>query len=364
MKTWKISLYIAAAAVLSACSDDSRPLSPADSLIADLQTTAGEGKILFGHQDAYMYGYTWRASSKDSLDRTDVKDVCGQHPAVLGLDLGGIEFLNLKNLDGNPFGFMREAALRHCAEGGVVTLSWHPRNPLTGGDSWDVSSDKVVASVLDGGEKHDEFMQWLSNCADYLDTFKNDDGELIPLIFRPWHEHTGSWFWWGQKLCTPDQYRQLWKMTYDYMTAERGLDNLVWAFSPGADLGDEEYMTRYPGDDMVDMLGLDCYQYGELPASNETYVAQLRDRLSLMTELGREHGKLIALTETGCEGVPYAKWWTEVLYQAIKDYPIAYVLVWRNACDMPGHYYAPWPGQESEADFKEFAAHDDIIMLE
>ena len=203
MKTWKISLYIAAAAVLSACSDGSLSLSPADSLIADLQTSAGEGKILFGHQDAYMYGHTWRASSKDSLDRTDVKDVCGQHPAVLGLDLGGIEFLNLKNLDGNPFGFMREAALRHCAEGGVVTLSWHPRNPLTGGDSWDVSSDKVVASVLDGGGKHDEFMQWLSNCADYLDTFRNDDGELIPLIFRPWHEHTGSWFWWGQKLCTP-----------------------------------------------------------------------------------------------------------------------------------------------------------------
>ena len=153
-------------------------------------------------------------------------------------------------------------------------------------------------------------------------------------------------------------------MTYDYMTAERGLDNLVWAFSPGADLGDEEYMTRYPGDDMVDMLGLDCYQYGELPASNETYVAQLRARLSLMTELGREHGKLTALTETGCEGVPYEKWWTEVLYPAIEAYPIAYVLVWRNACDLPGHFYAPWPGQESEADFKEFAVLEDIVMLD
>ena len=180
---------------------------------------------------------------------------------------------------------------------------------------------------------------------------------------RPWHEHTGSWFWWGHDLCAVDQYRALWKMTYDYMTSDRGLDNLVWAYSPGAGVDAEGYMERYPGDDMVDLLGLDCYQYGEAPQSNAVYAAQLRGSLAFMTELGKTHGKIIALTETGFEGIPNEKWWTEVLYPAVKDYPVAYLLVWRNACDRPGHFYGPWKGVLSEADFIEFAAEPDIVLL-
>ena len=356
-----LTTILVAGSVLSGCSGT---VSPADVLISELQSTAADGKILFGHQDTYLYGHSWRASSAGSLDRSDISDVCGSHPAVLGLDLGGIESGSERNIDGNPFLFMRQAALNHHASGGVVAISWHPRNPVTGGDSWDVSSDKAVESVLEGGENHGMFLTWLSRCADYLDTFRDADGRLVPVIFRPWHEHTGSWFWWGQKLCTPDRYKRLWKMTYGYLAGERGLDNIVWAFSPSSDLGDEEYMTRYPGDEYVDMLGLDCYQYGEAPASNGIYAATLRERLAAMTELGKEHGKLIALTETGFEGIPYAYWWTEVLYPAVKDYPVAYVLVWRNAWDKPGHFYAPWKGQESEADFLEFAENEDILFLD
>lgn len=352
-----------AAAVLSACTDKDAS-APADILLSDLRASVEEGKILFGQQDAYMYGHSWRAVQGDRLDRSDVRDVCGKNPAVLGLDLGGIELSGPENLDGNPFAMMRQAAIEHYSRGGIVTFSWHPRNPLTGGDSWDVSSDKVVASVLEGGERHGVFMQWLSACADYLDTFRDADGKRIPLIFRPWHEHTGSWFWWGRDLCTEEEYLALWKLTYGYMTAERGLDNLVWAYSPGAGVDAEGYMERYPGDGIVDILGLDCYQYGEVPASNAVYSEQLKETLSFMEKLGEEHGKTIALTETGLEGLPYAGWWTEVLYPAIKDCPLAYVLVWRNASDIPGHFYAPWPGQESEDDFRKFAAVGNIGFIE
>ena len=123
------------------------------------------------------------------------------------------------------------------------------------------------------------------------------------------------------------------------------------------------YMERYPGDDVVDLLGLDCYQYGEAPQSNGTYSAQLKETLAFMTELGKEHGKPIALTETGFEGIPYEKWWTEVLYPAVKDYPLSYVLVWRNAWDMAGHFYGPWKGTLSETDFLEFAALPEILLL-
>lgn len=355
--------FLSGAILLGGCSGPQPTYGDADGLLSALRENVSEGKILFGQQDAFMYGHSWRAASEDSLDRSDVKDVCGRHPAVLGLDLGGIELGNERNLDGNPFSFMRNAAVRHYEEGGVITFSWHIRNPLTGGDSWDVSSDSTVASVLEGGRKHGEFMQWLSRCADYLDTFRDSDGHRIPVIFRPWHEHTGSWFWWGKDLCTPDQYRALWKMTWQYMTQERGLDNIVWAYSPGAGVDRDGYMERYPGDSMTDILGLDCYQYGELPVSNQVYSAQLRESLSFMSVLGQEHGKTIALTETGLEGLPYPQWWTEVLYPSIKDFPVAYVLVWRNACDLPGHFYSPWPGQVSEADFRAFAGLDGVVLL-
>ncbi len=354
---------ISAAVILSACGGGTA-MTPSDMLIADMQASVSEDRILFGQQDAYMYGHTWRASGMESRFRTDVADVCGSHPAVLGLDLGGIELGHSDNLDGNPFDYMRLAALEHYERGGIITFSWHPRNPLTGGDSWDVSSDKVVSSILEDGDRHETFMEWLARCADYLETFRDADGNAVPMIFRPWHEHTGSWFWWGQDLCSTEEYLALWKMTYAYLVAERNLDNLVWAYSPGAGVDKAGYMERYPGDEIIDMLGLDCYQYGEVPASNAVYASQLKESLAFMTELGREHGKLIALTETGLEGLPYPEWWTEVLYPAIQDYPIAYVLVWRNACDRPEHFYAPWPGQESAEDFCRFVSNDRIVLLD
>ena len=330
MKIKSISIFLMAAAVLSACSSGE---TPSGALKARLEAAASSGDILFGHQDALMYGHSWRAMPGDDLDRSDVKDVCGSHPAVLGFDLGGIELGDDCNLDGNPFSMMREAAVAHHERGGIVTFSWHPRNPLTGGDSWDVSSSAVK-------------------------------GSPVPVIFRPWHEHTGSWFWWGRDLCSKEQYTGLWKMTYTYMTSDRGLDNLVWAYSPGAGVDVGGYMERYPGDDMVDILGLDCYQYGEAPESNAAYSSLLDSTLAFMTELGKAHGKTIALTETGFEGIPYGKWWTGVLYPAVKDYPVAYLLVWRNAWDRESHFYGPWKGTLSEEDFLEFASCGDIVLLD
>ena len=361
MKTVRLLISIfTASAVLGACREGT-PTS--ESLRSTLEASVCNGKILFGQQDALLYGHSWRASENDSLDRSDIESVCGKHPAVLGLDLGGIESGSDRNLDGNAFSLMRTAALRQYERGGIVTLSWHPENPHTGGGRGDVSSGNTVASIRKGGVNHDHFISWLSLCADYLDTFLDKKGKRIPMIFRPWHEHTGNWFWWGGDLCSAEEYKELWMLTYDYFTETRRLDNLLWAYSPAAGVDSKGYMERYPGDETVDILGLDCYQYGKAPESNAVFASTLNESMSFMTELGKAHGKLIALTETGFEGIPYPEWWTGVLYPAIKDYPIAYVLVWRNACDIPGHFYSPWKDQESEEDFIRFASFDDIVFI-
>lgn len=350
---------LAFAAAMSSCGGAEAVKTPAEILKDRISGMIADGQTMFGHQDDLMYGHTWRTDGGD-FTRSDVREVCGFYPAVYGLDLGGIELANETNLDKNPFSQMRASAVAHHERGGIVTFSWHPRNPLTGGDAWDVSSDKVVASILEGGEKHACFIGWLSNAADFLESLKTAGGELIPVIFRPWHEHTGSWFWWGRGLCTPEEYKALWKMTWEYMTVERGLDNLVWSFSPGSGgLTEDIFMERWPGDEMVDMIGTDCYHYG----SPEEYTAELRNALDILVKFGAEHGKTIALTETGCEGIPDAEWWTGTLAPAIKGYPLSYVLTWRNAPDMPGHFYAPFPGQASAEDFKAFIESENIRML-
>ena len=85
--------------------------------------------------------------------------------------------------------------------------------------------------------------------------------------------------------------------------------------------------------------------------------------LTTLNTLATEHHKLIALSETGLEGLPDPVWWTEGLYPAIQDFPVSYVLTWRNAHDKPGHFYAPWKGFESAGDFKEFSEKEDIVLL-
>ena len=109
------------------------------------------------------------------------------------------------------------------------------------------------------------------------------------------------------------------------------------------------------------MLGFDCYQY----STDQVYVADLREALDAMVEFNKDRDKLMAVTETGYESIPEPQWWTKVLYDAVKDYPISYVLTWRNACDenMQHHYYAPFPGQESAKDFKAFSELDKILFL-
>lgn len=361
----KKMLLPAALALLAACSTSpKKPMdTPKDKLVQQLFSWADSSYIAYGHQDDLAYGHAWLVTDweNDSLERSDVKAVCGRYPLVMGFDLGDIEHGASRNLDGVPFGLIRKAALQHIGRGGVVTFSWHPDNLVTGGDAWDVSSHEVVKAILPGGEKHAEFRVWLQRAADFIESL----GE-VSVIFRPWHEHSASWFWWGQDLCTADEYRELFRMTWLYFVKERGLTNLLWCYSPNGPFTPERYMERYPGDEFVDILGADFYEFigpDGLEESGARFAGVLRDMLTKMTALGQEHHKLIALSETGLEGIPDANWWMQVLYPAIKDYPVSYVLTWRNAHDRPCHFYGPWEGYAGEADFKAFAQLEQIVLL-
>ena len=329
-----------------------------ENLLNNLKKLSAEG-YLVGHQDDTVYGIGWVGDSC----RSDVQSVCGDFPAVIGFDLGHLENGDSLNLDGVPFERMRQEIIRQFDRGGMVTLSWHLDNPLTGGTAWVVGDSLAdqekltVASVLEGGEKHEVFLGWLDTLASFLNSLETPYGVKVPVLFRPWHEHTGSWFWWGQNLCTTEQYKALWKLTVEQLK-QRGVTNVLYAYSPGTEFnGDaEKFLERWPGDEIVDVIGFDsyCTNNAEDTVAISNYATSLDLNLKTLCEIAKQHNVVPALTETGMESLGKADWWTATLMPVLNKYPIAYVLLWRNAHDKEGHFYMPYPGQQSVSDFIRF----------
>lgn len=361
----KILLMTAILASATACSHKQaaeEPKTPVETLRERLITLQDTTGFAFGHHDDTAYGYYWAYMP----DSSDVRGVTGDYPAVMNWDLGWIELGGDKNLDGVPFDFIRDEIKRHASLGGINTISWHLQNPLTAGNSWDTSSDQVVArAVTDGDSVNTVMRQWLATVADFMNSLQDAEGSDIAVVFRPWHEHTGEWFWWGNGYRTPDQYKALWHLTREVFD-EKGVDNVLWAYSPDKSnvSGVEDYMECYPGDEYVDIMGADVYHFnGE--EGVEIFNQWMSTTLSAAVEMAKQHDKIAALTETGSEALVLPDWYTRVLFPAIKDYPIAYITVWRNA--MPemkaNHFYAPYPGHASAPDFVEFYNLPEIFFL-
>lgn len=308
-----------------------------------------------GHQDATAYGVNWRY--KDSLKAywSDIKDVTGDYPAVYGFDLGHIELGSPHNLDTVSFSLMRDLIRKANAKGGIVTLSWHLDNPTTNGSSWDTS--KSVRNILKGGSNREKYELWVSRLADFLNSLEDFNGRKIPIIFRPFHEMNGSWFWWGAGSSTPDEYKALWVETLSLLINKHDIHHLIYAYSPNTVNSDNEFNRFYPGDRYVDILGVDIYNHN----GDETFIKDVTENLSILKKLAGEKNKIFALTETGNIKKPTADWWTKVLYPSVKDSGITWLLLWRNA--YPNHYFAPYPGVISEQDFVLFKSFKDTLFL-
>jgi len=313
-------------------------------LLNTLKTIRGK-HILVGHQDATAYGIDWSGEP----NKSDMKSTSGAYPAVYGWDVGHLELGKAANLDNVPFDLMRTRIVEAYQRGGINTVSWHLDNPVNGRSAWDTTRN-TVRQILPGGEHHETYRGYLAKLADFFKSLKTEDGTAVPLVFRPFHEHTGSWFWWGAAFCTPAEYIALWRYTVDYLRTDRGLENLLIAYSSSTIDTKEGYLERYPGDEYVDILGFDDYCMGD----EASYVNRMSASLNILTAIAKEKDKVPAITETGYEQIPNTKWFTEVLYPTITEYPVVWVLFWRNAINRPNHYYIPYPSHPAAEDFREF----------
>ncbi|NHK29130.1 hypothetical protein FF098_014510 [Parvularcula flava] len=248
-----------------------------DEVIALLEDVGAAGNTLSGQQ-VNEYEVFIPCDSFDFIE-----EMTGQTPAVLGLELMfAMEYEGYREL-------MLAHAERQAARGGLVTFTWHARNPIKvcpRGEYYECSqyamSDEELARVLTPGTREHEL--WLKDLDATAEILKEYAGQGITLLFRPFHEMNGGWFWWGQK----QQYADLWAMTYDRITNHHGITNMIWVW--GADKGAEGAEQYYPADGTVDFAGTDFYAAGT-------------DDAQFMTGYGNvqplnENG-FIAITEVG-----------------------------------------------------------------
>ena len=350
-------LLFSALILLASCAETKKEdKQPSNSIVEKLNEVKGKG-ILFGHQDDLAYGIGWQYVDGES----DVKRVAGDYPALFGWELGGLELEHPVNLDSVPFNTMRDLSIKAHNMGGINTYSWHPYSPIDSISAWTKDAD-VVRHIIPGGAHHEAFKKHLNRVADFFKSLKTADGQQIPFIFRPWHEMDGDWFWWGSKQCTSEDFRALFKFTIEYLREEKGIDNMLSAYSPDNRWNtSDEYYTWYPGDKYVEIMGMD--NYGDLRTENG--VQEAIRKLHIVIEAAKAKNKLAALTETGLENVTDSLWFTGKLGVVLQDSLIAkelsYAMVWRN--DDKVHFFFTYPGHPAEEDAQTFLARPKILLL-
>ncbi|MFF1720515.1 glycosyl hydrolase [Streptomyces sviceus] len=325
-------------------------------LFAYLKRQQGKG-ILFGHQHDLTYGFTFTTPDGRA---SDTRAGVGDYPAVFGWDtliLDGDERPGAQGASEAE----NIAALSRCirqgdARGGINTLSAHMPNFVTGKNFHDTTG-RVVSQILPGGAKHAEFNAFLDRIAKAVKRALRPDGTAIPVVFRPFHENNGAWFWWGAGHTTPAEFIELFRYTVEYLRDTRDVHNLLYAYSPNSSFAGDpaDYLKTYPGDRFVDVLGYDSYDENTGPTP---WLDAVVKDLAMVVQLANERGKAPAFTEFGEGGteIRNQQWFTQ-LAQAIEADPLArqvtYMLTWANFGGTK-RAYVPYPGHALFPDFVKY----------
>ncbi|MBP3857042.1 MAG: hypothetical protein IK990_15670 [Ruminiclostridium sp.] len=196
--------------------------------------------IISGQQES-----TWMGSEQYEFDY--IYDKTGKYPAIRGLD-----YMN------DDFAGVNRRAADWYDRGGIVTVCWHCGKDFSG--SWAESQKTVIsdwdAALTPGTPENDELIAGMDKGAEAL---KELQEKGIPVLWRPFHEFDGAWFWWGKG--GAENFRRLWVTMYDRYTNHHKLNNLIWVLGYSHN-GDRNMGDWYPGDEYVDIIGGDSYKKG------------------------------------------------------------------------------------------------------
>ena len=246
------------------------------------------------------YGVRTLSGQQNTEDIAYIENATGQSPAVEGGDF--IEYSPSRVAHGSKPGGTIEKVIRDAQAGKVVTMLWHWNAPAdlidgsyTGKDGKPVAAPwwrgfYTEASTFDyaaalNDPRSPKYALLLRDIDAIAVQMKKFDAAGVPVLWRPLHEAEGGWFWWGSK--GPESYKKLWRLLHDRLVNTHHLHNLVWVYSSGTD------PKWYPGDDVVDIVGIDQY-----PSDTGDPLYNVYE--TLLSEYSRR--KMLALTEFG--GVP------------------------------------------------------------
>ncbi|MBR3967418.1 MAG: hypothetical protein IKJ91_10145 [Clostridia bacterium] len=269
----------------------------------------------------------------------DFKSASGGYlPGMIGLDIGDAFMSGYTS--NNQIDEMVEQITEYAKMGGIVHTWMHMTNPSPRPEdktAWNHIWAKLgnhteedwQQLLTEGTEYNTKLKTALDKTASFLKRLR-DNG--VPVIWRPYHEHSGTWFWWcmgfkdSEGNYLPEHYfSDLWIYTYKYFTEEWGLDNLVWMFCPTT--GDyAPQLYGYPGDEYVDLVGFDWYTGGDYHGQDMAYN-------SVVTT-----GKPVCVGEFGVAG--------EAKAEKIEDQPSVWscenLLEFLETADAEGRKYGFW----------------------
>ncbi|MEM1119329.1 MAG: glycosyl hydrolase [Bacteroidota bacterium] len=305
-------------------------------------------QLLFGHQNSTFEGIGWEDKS-GLKDRSDCLEAVGDFPAIHGFDF-------IRGF------FFKQHVIRAYERGGIITFSDHMDNFWNGRDSWNTQGNTVKEILKENSATQKRFINHLTKVANFFKSLKDENGALIPVIYRPFHENSGDWFWWSQPYCTAEEFVELWRFTVDYLRNQREVHNLLYAYSPSDPAFSGGYEAHYPGNQYVDIVGFDSY-------ATIAYEMFLVANARLVVSFAEAHDKVAALTEFGVNGgiqfANNADWFTQTFLKAIQEDSIArklaYAHTWRN--DRINHHWVPLPDDATHADFVAFY-EDDFTLFE
>jgi mannan endo-1,4-beta-mannosidase len=330
-------------------------------LFAYLDAVGRSDYVLFGHQNDLHH-----KRGVPGASTSDVKDLTGSYAAVVGIDalsLIGDEYPGV--LTGYPADQVEGSAriaIEAARAGAIITLSAHMPNfnvvnlKLKGadpqrvhfrGNSYNTTSGEVMKRVLPGGDLNKYLNAYLDIIARWARLL---DEAGVPVLFRPYHENMGSWFWWGAAYCTPEGFKNVFRYTVEYLRDVKGVHNFLYVYSPDSSFKTlEAYESRYPGDGFVDVVGFD--QYHDNAKAVDSFIGYFKNSLAIVDEMAKKHGKAAVVAETGLQVMRSGgntvclgdnrrpEWFTEVL-NAVAPSGAGYFLVWANFAG--GDYYTPY----------------------
>ena len=182
-------------------------------------------------------------------------EISGRRPAIWGQDFGFTAEGKDSILHRAP---NIKETLRQYREGSIITWMWHAVRPMDDEpNGWKESVQNHLTDaqwkdlITPGTKLHQRWLGQLEVVAGFLTQLRDAH---VPVLWRPYHEMNGDWFWWGGQ--DPKTFVQLWRQMFDYFTQVKGLDNLLWVYGPNHGAKTADY---YPGERYVDLVGLDAY---------------------------------------------------------------------------------------------------------